>query len=76
MALTQAEKLRIAMDAVKDNIPWDGVDRDGNATPDTRTMVQLEEAFLERHLYGGLVKTYQDSQARISIERFTRGDVV
>ena len=42
---------------------------------DTRTLEELEVEFLERHLYNGELRTWQDSRARTSIERITRADV-
>mgnify|MGYP003149356823 CR=1 FL=1 len=60
MALTAAQRQIIA-DAIRANIIWDG------EGPDRRTLADLRRAFERRHL-GGLVRSYQKSQAEKTLE--------
>ena len=68
MAMTKAQKGAVVEAALRDHFTWDG------EGPDTRTLIDLRQAFERRHL-GGLVKSYQASQASRTVEEIDIGDV-
>ena len=74
MALTQTQKRKLVADALRDHLPWDGVDDQGEPTPDARTLRDLRLAFEARHLMG-LVKSYRKAQAETALEDFDIADI-
>jgi len=73
----QAEVLAMACD----HLPWAGTmddpDNEGQtiSSPDIRTIGDLEEEFLNRHFYGGLLNSYRDNKSKEGRTLITRQDV-
>lgn len=68
MALTKAQKDTVEA-ALRDHLRWRGEGED------KRTLKDLRKEFERRHL-GGLVKTYQASQAARGVEEIDLGEMV